>query len=112
MKKLLYLAITLLVIAATFIPFACSKKVDGRTDDLPALQPAKTDLDAGTWKPILLTAANEFSVAAPVGTTTPEYIAQMNEIKSWQASLSDNEKNIVKYWSAGAILRWNEILRE
>ncbi|MEJ7587782.1 MAG: phosphatase PAP2 family protein [Ferruginibacter sp.] len=35
----------------------------------------------------------------------------MNEIKSFQASLSMEEK-VVKYWSAGAILRWNEIMRE
>ena len=26
--------------------------------------------------------------------------------------LTDEEKDIVKYWSAGAVLRWNEILRE
>src|SRR5436190_14338169 len=107
MKKLLYQIIPLLVITAVLIPFACSKKITGRTDDLPALQPDKTDIDAGSWKPILLTSANEFSVSAPVATTTPEYIAQINEIKSWQASLTDDEKNNVKYWSAGAVLRWN-----
>ena len=112
MKKLFYIIIPLLVITAAIIPFACSKKTSGRTDDLPALQPGKTDIDAGSWKPILLTSANEFSVSAPIATTTPEYIAQINEIKSWQASLTDAEKNNVKYWSAGAILRWNEILRE
>ncbi|THU41585.1 phosphatase PAP2 family protein [Niastella caeni] len=112
MKKLLYIIIPLLVICAAIIPFACSKKITGRTDNLPALTPAKTDLDAGAWKPILLTSANEFSVATPIATTTPEYIAQMNEIKSWQASLTDEEKDNVKYWSAGAVLRWNEILRE
>lgn len=112
MKKLLYIILPALVIAAGAIPFACSKKTGGRTDDLPALQPGKTDIDAGSWKPILLASANEFSVPAPVATNTPEYIAQMNEIKSWQASLTEDEKNMVKYWSAGAILRWNEILRE
>jgi hypothetical protein len=112
MKKLAYYITSLLVIAATVIPFACSKTEKGRTDDAPALQPDKTDIDAGSWKPILLASANEFPVSAPVATNTPEYIAQMNEIKSWQASLTDNEKNIVKYWSAGAVLRWNEILRE
>lgn len=112
MKKLLYILIPLLIISAVILPFACSKNESGRTDDLPALQPGKTDLDAGSWKPVLLTSANEFSVPAPIATNTPEYIAQMNEIKTWQASLTDDEKNIVKYWSAGAVLRWNEILRE
>jgi hypothetical protein len=112
MKKLLYYIVPLLVIAALIVPFACSKTEKGRTDDLPALQPDKTDIDAGNWKPILLASPNEFSISAPIATNTPEYIAQMNEIKSWQASLTDDEKNIVKYWSAGAVLRWNEILRE
>ncbi|OQP50767.1 PA-phosphatase [Niastella yeongjuensis] len=112
MKKLLYYTLPLLVIATVLVPFACSKTEKGRTDDLPALQPDKSDLEAGSWKPILLTSANEFSISAPIATNTPEYIAQMNEIKSWQASLTDEEKNLVKYWSAGAVLRWNEILRE
>jgi hypothetical protein len=112
MKKLLYYILPLLIVAAVTVPFACSKTEKGRTDDLPALQPDKTDLDAGSWKPILLASANEFSVSAPIATNTPDYIAQLSEIKSWQASITDNEKNLVKYWSAGAVLRWNEILQE
>jgi hypothetical protein len=112
MKKLLSCILLLLIVATVIVPFACSKTGKGRTDDLPALQPDKTDLDAGSWKPILLASANEFSVSAPIATNTPDYIAQLSEIKSWQASITDNEKNIVKYWSAGAVLRWNEILRE
>jgi hypothetical protein len=106
MRKLLYFIVPLLVMSA------CSKTEKGRTDDLPALQPDKSDIDAGSWKPILLSSANEFSISAPVATNTPEYTAQLSEIKSWQASLTDEEKNIVKYWSAGAVLRWNEILRQ
>ena len=71
------------------------------------------DINAGIWKPILLTGPTEFAVAAPIAaTTTPDYIAQVNEIKTWQADLTREEKRIVKYWSAGAVLRWNEIMRE
>jgi hypothetical protein len=110
MKKLLFLLLPV-VAAAIVIPFACSKNITGRTDNLPALQPAKTDIDAGSWKPVLLTSATEFAVPAPIATNTPDYIAQVNEIKSWQSSLTTDEKNLVKYWSAGAVLRWNEILR-
>ncbi len=100
-------AITLIVIA-----ISCSKSITNRTDDITSLAPAKTDIDAGTWKPVLLTSATEFPVAAPAATATPDYIAQVNEIKTWQQNLTTEEKRIVKYWSAGAILRWNEILRE
>ena len=111
MKKIFFG--TLLSIAVASVVFiGCSKDIEGRTDNTPALNPAKTDLNAGAWKTVLLTDPAEFAVPAPIATNTPEYIAQMNEIKAWQADLTSEEKRIVKYWSAGAVLRWNEILRE
>jgi len=111
MKKLLFF-LTIVTVVAVAIPLSCSKDIKGRTDDIAPLQPAKTDIDGGTWKPVLLTGPTEFAVPAPAATNTPDYIAQINEIKTWQADLTNDEKAIVKYWSAGAILRWNEILRE
>jgi len=111
MKKIVFVS-AIIVATTTTIIVACNKDVEGRTDNISALQPSNTDLNAGTWKPILLTAPSEFTVAAPSATTTPDYIAQINEIKTWQAELTSEEKRIVKYWSAGAVLRWNEILRE
>ncbi|MCX6316378.1 MAG: phosphatase PAP2 family protein [Bacteroidetes bacterium] len=110
MKKSIFLAI----IAAGSAIFlnSCKKDVEGRTDDIPALNPANIDINAGIWKPILLTGPTEFPVPAPIAVNTPEYIAQINEIKSWQTDLTKEEKDLVKYWGAGAVLRWNEILRE
>ncbi len=93
------------------IGYACSKSVHSRTEDAPALSPSKNDENAGTWKPILLTAPDEFPLAAPGATGTPDYIAQVNEMKSWQQNMTEEDRKAVKYWSAGAILRWNEILR-
>ena len=100
------------IAVVTTILVACNKDVEGRTDNTPSLNPANIDLNAGIWKPILLTGPAEFAVAAPAAIGTADYIAQINEIKTWQAELSGEEKRIVKYWSAGAVLRWNEILRE
>jgi hypothetical protein len=111
MKKIISFCSILIAITMTLV-VACNKDVEGRTDNAPALNPANIDLNAGVWRPILLTGPTEFAVAAPSATTTPDYIAQINEIKTWQADLTNEEKNIVKYWSAGAVLRWNEILRE
>jgi len=108
--------IVLLVLACgsvtVLLPFSCSKKESGRTDNLPALQPAKTDIDAGGWKPVLLTSPSQIAVPAPIATNTPDYIAQVNEIKDWQSHISSSDRDLVKYWAAGAVLRWNEILRE
>jgi hypothetical protein len=104
--------LTIMLAAVSVIVAACNKDVEGRTDKASALQPSNIDIDAGVWKPVLLTGPTEFAVAAPSATTTPDYVAQINEIKSWQAKLTDEEKNIVAYWSAGAVFRWNEIMRE
>ncbi|MFC0773871.1 phosphatase PAP2 family protein [Terrimonas alba] len=111
MNKSFFCSIIILA-AITTIVIACNKNVEGRTDNAPALQPSNNDLNAGTWKPILLTGPTEFAVVAPSATNTPDYVAQINEIKSWQSNLTDEEKNLVKYWSAGAVFRWNEIMRQ
>jgi hypothetical protein len=111
MKKIFFLSLT--IIAGTMmIISSCSKDIAGRTDNSTSLHPASIDINAGSWKPVLLTAPTDVVVAAPAATNTPDYIAQINEIKSFQANLTEDEKRIVKYWSAGAVFRWNEILRE
>jgi hypothetical protein len=102
----------LLVIAVIGIIMACNKDITERTANTAALSPSNIDLNAGTWKPVLLTAPTDIVVATPIATNTPDYIAQINEIKSFQANITEEEKKLVAYWSAGAILRWNEILRE
>ena len=107
MKKIL---ITIPVLAVLFFN-SCSKEITEVNEQFPALKPASIDINAGTWRPILLTGPTEFAVAAPGATTTPDYIAQVNEIKSFQAKMTKAEKKAVEYWSAGAVLRWNEILR-
>ena len=110
MKKLYY--ILFMLAAVVMLYTSCSKSITERTEDLPPLSPAKTDLNAGAWKTVLLNAPNEFTVAAPVPVSNPDYIAQINEIKTWQSHLTEQDKETVRYWSAGAVLRWNEILRD
>jgi PAP2 superfamily len=103
---------TLVFLAVAFIYWSCNKSITERNENFPALTPSKTDLNAGTWKTILLTSPAEFPVTAPAATNTPGYLAEINEIKGFQQKLTDKQKDIIKYWSAGAVLRWNEILRE
>jgi PAP2 superfamily len=92
---------------------SCSKEIVGRTDNAPGLNPTNIDLEAGGWKTILLVMPpTEFPVAPAIATNSPDYIAQINEIKTWQADISASQRASVKYWSAGAVFRWNEILRE
>lgn len=92
---------------------SCNKSdIGDRTFDYPSLQPENLDLNAGTWKPVLLTAPDEVPVAAPSATNVPGYVAELNEIKAYQRNLSDEQKASIRFWSAGAVLRWNEIMRE
>jgi PAP2 superfamily len=76
------------------------------------LNPTRPDANAGTWRPILLTTANEFACATPIATTSPDYVLQLNEIKSFQNDITSEKRKLVNYWGAGAVLRWNEIMRE
>ena len=97
---------------AIFIFQSCNKSIVERNLEFAALDPIKTDVNAGVWKPILLTGPTEFAVPAPAATTTPAYIADINEIKGWQRNLTEAQRSSIEYWSSGAVLRWNEILRE
>jgi len=112
MKKIVLLIIVSGLFAGIVTFNSCSKKIDEQNMSYPMINPTKPDANAGTWKPILLTAANEFPCAAPIVTTSPDYIIQLNEIKSFQNQVTDEEKKLVEYWGAGAVLRWNEIMRE
>jgi len=89
---------------------ACNKSVVDRTANLAPLNPANEDLNAGTWKTVLLSRPDTFAVAAPVATSNPLYIADLEEIKAYQANLSGDQQAQIKYWSAGGVLRWNEIM--
>jgi len=111
MRKHIRVTLFLFVVAA-FLHESCNKSITEKIESFPALTPAKTDINAGTWKTILLNSPTEYSVIAPIATNTPAYIAEINEIKSFQRNLTDKQKASIKYWSAGAVLRWNEILRE
>ena len=55
--------IILIAIVSLFV--SCSKDLNEKHLEYPALQPANIDVNAGTWKPVLLTGPTEFSVAAP-----------------------------------------------
>lgn len=111
MKKI-FIPILLIATIISVAEISCSKKAQGRTDDAPMLAPANIDINAGTWKPILLTGPTEFPVAAPAAVTTPGYIAELNEIKGYQQKLTAEQQAKIKYWGAGAVLRLNELMRE
>ena len=92
--------------------YGCKKEVISNTQNTVALAPTNIDLAADTWKPILITGFSDLTVATPDAVGSTAYTADLNEIKALQANLTQDQKDNIKYWSAGAVLRWNEILRE
>jgi len=110
MKKIRNILFILVVLLVS-VPYACNKSISDRTANLPALSPVNEDLSAGSWKPILLPRPDSFSVAFPVATYSPLYAADLNEIKGYQQHLTSDQEGKIKYWAAGGVLRWNEIMR-
>ena len=100
-----------LLLLLVIFNYSCNDDLNERNNQFPQLNPTNTDELAGTWKPILLTAPDEFSLEAPIATTLPAYTREINEIKSYQANITKEQQAIIDYWSVGGVLRWNEIMR-
>ena len=105
------IVITLFALISLASISSCSSEIYDRSENYPTLTPTANDDLAGTWRPILLSAPDEFSLDAPVATSNAAFTREINEIKSYQANITDEQKTIIKYWSAGSVLRWNEIMR-
>lgn len=106
------LKVLLLLLTIGILATGCEKEIVSRNDRFEALDPLKSDSGARFWKPVLLTSADEFPLPTPIPVSSPDYKLEVLEIKSWQNKLTEAEKNQVRYWSAGVVLRWNEIMRE
>ena len=105
MKRILFILISIVVFTTS-----CDKDVP-LNQELKRLEPASIDETAGSWKMILLTGPTQVTVATPAASTSDAFKAELESIKSLQAGLNDKQKEIIEYWSAGGVLRWNEILR-
>jgi hypothetical protein len=73
-------------------------------------QAASTDADAGNWRMIVLTSPTQIVVPAPGQTSSLDYRAELNAIKSAQSRLTATQRKAIDYWKKGGVIRWNEIL--
>ncbi len=104
---------TILIFSAIvlLINSSCNDDLIERNEEFEALNPISADENAGSWKTYLLTSPDEFSIDAPIASNSPAFIRELNEIKSYQANITPQQERIISYWSAGGVLRWNEIMR-
>jgi hypothetical protein len=87
-------------------------------EDIKPLNPVDQDFDVSTthakdWTMIILASNNQFpsTVPAPLATNDPKYVAELDAIKDAQSKLTDSQREAIKYWSAGGVIRWNQIMR-
>ncbi|GAB2764503.1 hypothetical protein GCM10027275_02030 [Rhabdobacter roseus] len=104
-----FLKTSLLVVGCLPMVTSCEKEIMEPVRN--SYVPISVDANAGTWKTYLPTAA-EITVPAPKATSSPEYLAELANVKQLSASLTKEQQEKVAYWGAGAVYRWNEIGRE
>jgi len=102
----------LTIIAGLAIFYACDKEINENYSALEQLNPVKADTEAGAWKTVVLAAPTDVTVPAPTAGNSAEYLQEIASVKNAASGLSNQQKEAVKYWSAGSVLRWNEIMRE
>ncbi len=90
----------------------CSKSVLETNKQFPLLQATNKDLQGGNWKTVMSFNKADFQPVAPLPSTDPAYQKQLDEVASLQQSMSAADKENLQYWGAGAVLRWNEIIRQ
>lgn len=90
---------------------ACDKSIADR-EQLEAFLPASLDQQAGNWKTVVLANANEISIPEPAAIQSNEYRNELAQLKTTVSKLTNEQKEVVKYWSGGVMLRWNQIMRE
>lgn len=88
----------------------CDKSLD--VTDIQPQPYASVDANGGQWKTILLASGGELSVPAPKEVTSAEYRAELTALKQTREAATAEQQQAVRYWGAGAVLRWNEIARE
>jgi len=73
---------------------------------------ASLDEDGGTWDPILLTSGADTAIAMPADVTSDAYLAEIDEVKSYNDALTADEQEAVDYWGNNTVIRWMEIAQE
>lgn len=111
MKKYSYFLLASALIAALSATLvSCDKRIDELQP--VAYTPASLDDKAGTWKPYVLTAPADVTIASPATASSAAYMDELASLKVKSANLTQKQQQAVTYWGAGAVYRWNEIARE
>lgn len=99
-------------IICLFFLASCGKNLNEVNRSFPMLSPANADAAAGNWKTVLTINKDNFSPAQPPDIAGTTFKQQLDDIVAIQKNISKEDNENLRYWGAGGVLRWNEILRE
>ncbi len=91
---------------------ACQEDIP-EIERLPVLKPSSANADAVNWKTVLdldYQSLINMDVAAEVNSTA--YQNELNELVEISNARTADQTKKAEYWSAGAVIRWNEIAQE
>src|SRR5215204_3826552 len=98
-----------LALLAIVVPIAsCDKTIVEPSAVLPPVEAASVDANAGSWKMLVLTGPEQVVVPDPAPVTSPAYVAELQSVKAAQASMTEEKRAAVRYWTGAGVLRWNE----
>jgi hypothetical protein len=106
MSKNIFFQLTLLLISSLIV--SCEKSINEPIKN--AYIPVSIDPNAGTWKTYIIQ-PNDIPVAEPNAMTSNAYKAELEALKQ-ENMQGSKHKDVINYWAAGSVLRWNEIARE
>jgi len=70
------------------------------------------DNTAGNWKPILLSKGSDILIQEPTSVVSPEYLAELAEVKKLNSNLSEAQRKNINFWTNNSVIRWNEVALE
>lgn len=110
-KKITQLFFTFFAISIAAGLHSCNKEVETK-EIFGAQNPSRLDETAGTWRGVLLTNyAMQVPIPIPEAVSSDAYKAEMAQQADTQSKLTAEQKKTIEYWSAGGVLRWNQIMR-
>ncbi|WP_234733160.1 phosphatase PAP2 family protein [Tellurirhabdus bombi] len=99
-------------IFVSFLLYACNEKVVEQENFDPTA-PSVVSKDGGNWKTFLVpTQHAAAAIAAPTSVNSDAYKKEVDEVVQLQKTLTESQKEAIRYWNGGAVLRWNQIMRE
>lgn len=73
---------------------------------------ASTDVNGGTWQPILIDEGSAINIEAPEDISSESYQAEISALKTSMDEINSSQRKALAYWGNNAVVRWNEIALE